>query len=78
MHSNRDIDLTSRRLLLISVVRPTVEYGSEVNKAQAATLESVMIGGASALLDVCQGPVMRLLEVTWGWIHYRVVEIRQS
>ena len=21
---------------------------------------------------------MRLLEVTWGWIHYRVVEIRQS
>ena len=36
--SNRDIDLTARRLLLISVVRPTLEYGSEVwqdNKAQA-------------------------------------------
>ena len=27
--SNRDIDLTARRLLLISVVRPTLEYGSE-------------------------------------------------
>ena len=40
MHS---IDLTARRLLLISVVRPTLEYGSEVwegNKAQAAALES--------------------------------------
>ena len=24
------IDLTARRLLLISVVRPTLEYGSEV------------------------------------------------
>ena len=30
MHSNRDIDLTARSLLLISVVRPTLEYGSEV------------------------------------------------
>ena len=50
MHSNRDIDLTARRLLLISVVRP---YGSEVwegNKAQAAALESVMIGGAKRIL----------------------------
>ena len=44
MHSNRDIDLTARRLLLISVVRPTLEYGSEVwegNKPQAVALESV-------------------------------------
>ena len=51
--SNRDIDLTARRLLLISVVRPTLEYGSEVwegNKAQAAALESVMIGGAKCIL----------------------------
>ena len=30
VHSNRDIDLTARRLLLISMVRPTLEYGSEV------------------------------------------------
>ena len=46
VQSNRDIDLTARRFL-ISVVRPTLEYGSEVwegNKAQAAALESVMIG----------------------------------
>ena len=53
VHSNRDIDLTARRLLLISVVRPTLEYGSEVwegNKAEAATLESVMVGGAKRIL----------------------------
>ena len=37
--SNRDIDLTAHRLLLISVARSTLEYGSEVwkgNKAQEA------------------------------------------
>ena len=47
------IDLTARRLLLISVVRSTLEYGSEVwegNKAQAAALESVMIGGAKCIV----------------------------
>ena len=45
--------MTARRLLLISVVRPTLEYGSEVwegIKAQAAALESVMIGGAKRIL----------------------------
>ena len=45
--------MTARRLLLISVVRLTLEYGSEVwegNKAQAAALESVMIGGAKRIL----------------------------
>ena len=48
--SNRDIDLTARRLLLISVVRPTLEYGSEVWEGQAAVLESVMTGGAKRIL----------------------------
>ena len=53
------------------MVRPTLEYGSEVwedNKAEAAALDSVMIGGAKCILG-CS--LMRLLEVTWGWIHYR-------
>ena len=47
------IIFTQCYLLLISVVRPTLEYGSEVwegNKAQAAALESVMIGGAKRIL----------------------------
>ena len=47
--SNRDINLTARRLLLLSVVRPSLEYGSEIwdcNKSQARALESIILGGA--------------------------------
>ena len=39
--SNRDVNLTARRLLLLSVVRPTLQCGSEVweaNKTQAAII----------------------------------------
>ena len=39
--SNRDINLCSRRFLLLSVVRPSIEYGSAVwdcNKNQAIVL----------------------------------------
>ena len=42
------------RLLLLAVVRPTLEFGSEVweaNKAQAAALESVVLGGAKHIFD---------------------------
>ena len=52
MHSvinSRDINLSACRLLLLAVVRPTLEYGSEVweaNKAQAGALESVVLGAA--------------------------------
>ena len=47
--SNRDINLSAHRLLLLAVVRPTLGYCSEVweaNKTQAAPLQSVMLGGA--------------------------------
>ena len=60
MHS---IDLTAHRLLLILVVRPTLDYGSEVwegNKAQAAALESVMTGAKRNLgcsSRTCNEPV---------------------
>ena len=40
-------------ILLLSVVRPTLQCGSEAwegNKTQAATLESVMFGGAKHIL----------------------------
>ena len=51
--SNRGVNLSARRLLLRSVMRPTLEYGSEVwegSKSQAAALESVMLGGAKRIL----------------------------
>ena len=51
--SNRDINLSPRRLLLLAVVRPTLEYGSEVweaNKKQAGALEYVVLGGAKCIL----------------------------
>ena len=47
--TNTDVNFNAHRLLLLSVVRPTLQYGNEVwegNKTQAATLESVMLGGA--------------------------------
>ena len=40
-------------MLLLAVARPTLEYGSEVwkaNKAEAAPLESVVLGGAKGIL----------------------------
>ena len=66
--SNRDINRGARRLLLLAVVRPTLEYGSEVweaNKSQAAALESVMLGGAKRMI----GHVMRQSVVIWALIH---------
>ena len=41
--SNRYINLSAHRMLLLSVLRPSLEYGSEVwegNKSQAASLEA--------------------------------------
>ena len=43
--SNRDINLFAHRSLLLSVVRPSIEYGSAVwdcNKNQASTLEAII------------------------------------
>ena len=51
--SNRNRNLTARRLLLLSVLRPSIEYGSEVwkcNKSQASALESILLGGAKKIL----------------------------
>ena len=41
------------RLLLLSVIRPSIEYGSEVwegNKSQAGSLESIILNGAKRIL----------------------------
>ena len=44
--SNRNIKLSACRLLLLSVIRPSIKYGSEVwegNKSQAGSLESIIL-----------------------------------
>ena len=51
--SNRDINLSARRLLLLSVIWPSIEYGGEVwegNKSQVDALESIILGGAKRIL----------------------------
>ena len=51
--SNRGINLSARRLLLLSVIRPSMEYGGEVwegNTSQVDALESIILGGAKRIL----------------------------
>ena len=53
INSKRDINLSARRLVLLEVVRPTLEYGSKVweaNKAQVTPLESVVLAEAKHIL----------------------------
>ena len=50
--SNRSINLSARRMLLLAVVRPSLEYGNEVwecNKGQANALESIILQGAKKI-----------------------------
>ena len=51
--SNRNVNLSPHRLLVLSVIRPSIEYGSEVwegNKSQAGSLESIILDGAKWIL----------------------------
>ena len=64
--------LSARRLLLLSVVRPSLEYGSEVwegNKSQAAAPESVLLGVVSVSLGALQRHAMRQLGGIWVLIY---------
>ena len=55
--------------LLLSVLRPSIEYGSEVwkcNESQTSALESILLGGAKKrILDAHLRLVMRQLDGTW-------------
>ena len=45
--------MSAHRLLLLSDIRPSIEYGSEVwegNKSQAGSLESIILDGAKRIL----------------------------
>ena len=51
--SNRNINLSSHRHLLLSVIRPSIEYGSEAwegTKSQAGSLESIILDGTKQIL----------------------------
>ena len=70
--SNRDINLTAWRLLLLSVVRSSLENGSEIwdcNKSQARALETIILGEQRRFLGVLLKCVMKLFGVTWAWKH---------
>ena len=67
--SNRNINLSARRLLLLSVIRPSIEYGSEVwegNKSQAGSLESIILNGAKRILGCSSKTCSEALEETWA------------
>ena len=48
--SNKNVSLCARRLLLLSVIRPSIEYVWEGNKSQAVCLESLILDGAKQIL----------------------------
>ena len=65
--SDRDIYLTAQLLLLLSVVRPSLEYGSEIwdcNRYQTRALES---RERKRFLGILLKRVMKLFGVTWAW-----------
>ena len=60
--------MTAWCFLLLSVVRPSLEYGSEIwdwdcNKSQARALESIILGGAKNILG-CSSKTCN--EAVWG------------
>ena len=76
--SNRDINLSARRLLLLSVVRPSLEYGSEIwdcNKSQTRALESIILGGAKKIL-VCSSKTCN--EAVWGDMGLETLKSRRD
>ena len=51
--SNSNVNLSPCKLLLLPVIGPTIEYGSEVwegNKSQAGSLESITLDEAKRIL----------------------------
>ena len=71
--SNRDINLTAHRLLLLSVIRPSIEYGLEIwedNKGQVAGLESIILEGAKRILGCSSKTCNEAVRVIW----YRIIE----
>ena len=76
--SNRYINLSARRMLLLSDLRPSLEYGSEVwegNKSQAASPKSIMLGGAKRVLG-CLSKTSN--EAIWGDVGLEFLQGRRD
>ena len=76
--SNRDINLTAWHLLLLSVVRPSLENSSEIwdcKKSQARELESILLGGAKKILG-CSSKSYN--EAVWGDMGLETLKSRRD
>ena len=65
---NRDINLSAGTSSLLSVIRPSIGYGSDIwdgNKCQADALVSIVLGEPKGSLGALLKLVMRQLEGTW-------------
>ena len=80
--SNHYINLSVRHMLLLSLLRPSLEYGSEVwegDKSQAASLESIVLGGAKRVLG-CSSKISQTKPFgeIWAWSFCKVGVINVS
>ena len=70
--------MTTRRLLLLSVVTPSLEYGSKIsdcNKSLARSLESIILGGAKKILG-CSSKMCN--EAVWGDMGLETLKSRRD
>ena len=61
-YSNKYINLNAGRLLLLSVIRLNIEYGSEVwegNKSQAGSFESIIIESVHSIIGTLNSCLIR-------------------
>ena len=63
--SNRDIYLTAHRLLLFSVIRPTIEYGGEIWEGKKGQVAALFWGELRGFWVVRLKLVIKQLEVIW-------------
>ena len=70
--------MTAWCLLLLSVVRPSLENGSEIwdcNKSQARALESILLGGAKTILG-CSSKMCN--KAAWGDLGLETLKSRRD
>ena len=68
-------------MFLLSVLCPSLEYGSEAwegNKSQAASLENIMLGEAKRVLGCSSKLLMKLSGEIWAWKFCKVGVINVS